>query len=518
MGLNKIRLGVILPDTTVPLWVFRMLEKIKGSSYAEVVTLAFAADAKQPDPLYERYFKLDQRFYKPYPSPWEGRDVRQILQNTQRFGESLHDFVTRFRSMRLDVVLNLSLDSLPGSVSDAARFGIWSLRCNDLRIATGTDFGWLELLNDEPLLHCAVEAQRGDVVQAVAWSVIAAHPYSFTHNQKSVLWRLTALVPRVLRDLQAKGDSELFAKAEPLHAAVGLIHPTTSQIATLARKQALRTFEVKRWRRWFPHRWALMTGERPEGEELTFKGLSLKVPPRGVFRADPFLMQRQGKSYVFFEEYLYKDQRGRIAFSEIQKDGSIGKSQVALDRPYHLSYPFLFEHRGEFYMIPETAQNRSIEVYRCKSFPGEWAYYKTIMHDVRAVDATLFEHLGVWWMFVNMAGEGGSTWDELHLFYSDDPVSDQWTPHPMNPVISDVRSARPAGRLFRRDGLLLRPSQDSSIRYGYALNLNRITKLTKTEYEEELLDRLEPPSSGKIMAVHTFNSLNDLTVIDVVMK
>jgi len=169
-------------------------------------------------------------------------------------------------------------------------------------------------------------------------------------------------------------------------------------------------------------------------------------------------------------------------------------------------------------MIPETAQNRTIEIYRCARFPDQWEFHKTLVKDVRAVDATLVEHSALWWMFVNLAGEGGSTWDELHLFYSDDPLSDRWTPHPLNPVVSDVRSARPAGRLFRRDGLLLRPSQDSSIRYGYALNLNRITKLTRNEYQEELLERLEPPKNGNILAVHTFNFWNELTVIDVLLK
>jgi hypothetical protein len=85
-------------------------------------------------------------------------------------------------------------------------------------------------------------------------------------------------------------------------------------------------------------------------------------------------------------------------------------------------------------------------------------------------------------------------------------------------VVSDVRSARPAGRLFRRDGLLLRPSQDSSIRYGYALNLNHITKLTKYEYEEKLLERLVPPSNGKFLATHTYNFRDDLAVLDVLLK
>jgi hypothetical protein len=169
-------------------------------------------------------------------------------------------------------------------------------------------------------------------------------------------------------------------------------------------------------------------------------------------------------------------------------------------------------------MIPETAQQRAIDMYRCTRFPDQWVYHKTIMRNLRAVDATLIEYAGLWWMFVNIAGEGGSTWDELHLFYANDPLSDDWTPHPLNPIISDVRYARPAGHIFSRDGELIRPSQDSSLRYGYALNMNRITRLTTEEYEEELLERLEPPDDGDILAVHTHNFSGNLTVVDAMLK
>ena len=31
----------------------------------------------------------------------------------------------------------------------------------------------------------------------------------------------------------------------------------------------------------------------------------------------------------------------------------------------------------------------------------------------------------------------------------------------MNPIVSDVRSARPGGALFRRNGVLYRPGQNS---------------------------------------------------------
>jgi hypothetical protein len=201
----------------------------------------------------------------------------------------------------------------------------------------------------------------------------------------------------------------------------------------------------------------------------------------------------------------------------IDDNGEIGKPQVVLERPYHLSYPFIFEYRGEFYMIPETAENRAVEVYRCLRFPNQWEFHKTLIPDVQAANTTLIEYSMRWWMFASIASKGGSTQDELHLFYTDDPLSDAWTPHPMNPIVSDVRSAQPAGRIFRGDSGLMRPSRDSSLRHGYAVNLNSITKLTIHDYEEELLERIEPPNEN-ILAVHTYNRTDNLIVVDALLR
>lgn len=261
-----------------------------------------------------------------------------------------------------------------------------------------------------------------------------------------------------------------------------------------------------------------MAGIRSSEDTLSWDKLKPIVPPAGAFWADPFIVHKDTKTYIFFEEFIHRTKLGRISYVEIEQDGTISQSRAVLEKPYHLSYPFIFEYRSEFYMIPETAQHHAIDMYRCTRFPDQWEHHKTIMRDLRAVDATLIEHTGLWWMFVNIAGKGSSTWDELHLFYANDPLSDEWTPHPMNPIVSDVRSARPAGRIFSRDGELIRPSQDSSLRYGYALNMNRITKLTTNEYEEELLERLEPPEKGDILAVHTHNFSGNLTVVDAMLK
>ena len=517
--MNKLRVGVILPDHMVPAWIRHMTEAIKNSPHAEISALAFADQGGEAtvNKQYELQLNLDKKLFRPEPDPWEPSDIRKVLYNTQVLGVNLHERVSRLKAMRTDLILNLSLEELPKSLLDVARFGAWSLRCNAVRVTMGSEIGWLEILNDVPVLHCDIEIQREENTQVFGGSVIATNRSSISLNQKSFFWRASQVMPRALHQLHTKGEAEFFAKTTPASAAERAIMPTTAQSTALAQKQALQTYENKIRRRIVHQPWALMAGKISEGEKFDWGRLNLKVPPRGVFWADPFLLKKQDQSYLFFEEFSYKEQRGHISFARIDADGNMGEPQVALERPYHLSYPFLFEFRGEFYMIPETAENRAVEAYRCVRFPDQWEFYKTLMPDVRATDATLVEYSMRWWMFVNIAGKGGSTWDELHLFYSDDPLSTNWTPHQLNPVVSDVRSAHPAGRLFRRDGGLIRPSQDSSLRYGYAVNLNSITRLTVHEYEEELVERIEPPNE-EYMAVHTYNSSGDLVVVDALLK
>jgi hypothetical protein len=141
------------------------------------------------------------------------------------------------------------------------------------------------------------------------------------------------------------------------------------------------------------------------------------------------------------------------------------------------------------------------------------------MHDVDAVDPTPFFHNGRWWLFVGMAEvPGASPWDELFLFHSPELVSDQWEPHPLNPIVSDVRRARPAGRIFEYRGRLYRPSQDCSKRYGYGLRLNQITTLTPDKYAEEEVAFLEPLSERGLQGIHSISWHDDLTVIDVERK
>ena len=237
------------------------------------------------------------------------------------------------------------------------------------------------------------------------------------------------------------------------------------------------------------------------------------VPPPDRDWADPFIVERHGRRHIFFEEYPYRTGKGHIAVVEIGANGEAGPVRRALVRPYHLSYPFIFSWNGALYMLPETAQNGTVELYRCEEFPDRWSLHKVLLQGINAVDATLLREPDRWWLFVNVAEPGADPNEELHLYWSDTPLG-PWHAHAANPVISDARCARGAGPLFRRDGVLYRPSQDCSQTYGHAVSINRIDVLDTQRYEETPVGRIGPEWSHEMRCLHTFGALGRLRVVD----
>jgi hypothetical protein len=166
-------------------------------------------------------------------------------------------------------------------------------------------------------------------------------------------------------------------------------------------------------------------------------------------------------------------------------------------------------------MVPESAANKSIELYRSSSFPFEWELEKVLMTDIRAKDATIAEVNGKWWMFVSIAENAIP--DELYLFSAPSPVG-PWSPHPRNPVKSDVRGSRPAGKLFQWNGDVYRPAQDSSGRYGYAVSINKIIQLDDEHFREEEVSKILPNWRKDLIGTHTITTSDDLTVIDCLIR
>jgi hypothetical protein len=110
----------------------------------------------------------------------------------------------------------------------------------------------------------------------------------------------------------------------------------------------------------------------------------------------------EGHRWILFEERISSGP-GRIAAVEVGPSGVIGTPIPVLERPYHLSYPFIFEWDGTTYMVPETEENRTVELSRAEEFPTRWTLDRVLLAGLRAVDGTLAQIDGRWWMFVNIA-------------------------------------------------------------------------------------------------------------------
>ena len=242
------------------------------------------------------------------------------------------------------------------------------------------------------------------------------------------------------------------------------------------------------------------------------KDFHVIFPPRGRFYADPFLIERQGKTYLFFEDFDYSKNRAGISSVEL-RDKDFSQPTTVLEKPYHLSYPFLLEWEGHVYMIPETRERGTIELYRAVDFPQKWELCNILAEGVLAVDPTIFPHNGKLWLFANISVPGASTFDELHLFYADS-LEGKWTPHPKNPIVSDVRRARPAGALFFEGHKLIRPSQDCSVRYGGSLSFNEVQVLSETDYREKPYGVIRPDWFPRSVCTHTYNRTDQYEVLD----
>jgi len=243
------------------------------------------------------------------------------------------------------------------------------------------------------------------------------------------------------------------------------------------------------------------------GDRSKFNWLT---PPKGHFHADPFLVEHQGRTWMFFEDYVYSEAKAVIACQEVLLNGKVGEVRTVLKRPYHVSYPFVFRHDGSYYLIPESASNHTVELYRATDFPYQWTLEKVLFRG-KAVDTTVFIDGETFWFFTTLqapAGDGMA----LCLFYSD-RIDGEWQWHPANPISMDVRDARCGGRVFRQDGKLMRISQDCSGRYGSSFSFREIAAMTKTEYNETLLQTVEPWSKS-FCGTHTYDHCSSIEVVD----
>ena len=540
-----LRIGLLIDSFVQRSWIHQVVSEIQASDFARVVVvIKNEAPAAQPSAgrlqnywrnrdylLYALYDKIDQRRVKVSPDAFSPVDLKPLLEDVpvvsvtpemKKYSDWFpEDALKQIREFDLDVALCFGFRILKGEALKIARHGVWSFHHGDNLVNRGGPAGFWEVMEGLPVTGSVLQVltedlDNGEVIYR-SWSPTADR-FSVKANRNNLYWKTAPFVIRKLKELAdgvpvAAVDKQVYRPySKPLYRM-----PTNRELLPrlwrLGGKYVASKFEAALK----SDQWALAYRFRsgptdPNNTLYRFKNL---LPPKDRFWADPFAIKAGESYYVFIEEYPYATAKGHISVIELDRKGVVSGPRKVLEREYHLSYPFVFEWDGSYYMIPESAANKTIELYRAKSFPFVWQLEKVLMTGVRAKDATLAEIDGTWWMFVSMSEH--SIPDELYLYSAPSPLG-PWTPHRRNPVKSDVRGSRPAGGLFEWNNEVYRPAQDSSGRYGYAISINRITQLDHDQFQEETVSNILPDWSKGLVATHTISIAHDLTVVDCLIK
>lgn len=333
------------------------------------------------------------------------------------------------------------------------------------------------------------------------------HPEVITRGLDGVFSRMAGLLLRAIRHGEVAGEDKLAASA----ADVGFTQPVAFFARTLVHKASGRLKrllgDAPRW--YIAHRYG-----SPQRAELGIPWQTFTPLSDGgrCYFADPFVMMRGGVAHVFCEEVPFATGKGIISHFTIDRDGHASTPRPVLERPYHLSYPFVFERDGNTWMIPETSANRTVELYRAERFPDRWVKEAVLLEGVLADDATLVAYEGRLWLFASVRDWQASSWDALGLFHAPSLLG-PWQAHAGNPVLLDPTASRPAGALFERDGQLIRPAQDCRGGYGSGLAFAHVDRLDEADFAQTVIARTTPKTQNT-SGLHTYNRAGEVEVID----
>ncbi|MCK0147045.1 hypothetical protein MWU78_15420 [Arenibacter sp. F26102] len=526
---EKLRVAILSDNNKLYAWQQLVLENIEKSDYAQLTLSIKINDKTNPKVpwAWNILSRLDYSLFKPRPNAKLVKSSRSLFKETLEYSETSGLNLKKPNEYLVDVIINFS-DSIPDkNLISHSEYGVWDLvHSAPSNIKQGPPGAW-ELLLGLPEIGAYLKCRTHEEKQPkiLDQTFVCTDWISFSRNANSIYWHAYPMIHRNLKKLyETKELNGIDSNNYKICTSKDLSHPyfeypKTSELFWHVTKILLKKIRQLIESKIYYDQWILLFSNSANSSPYNLSQYTRIIPPKDRFWADPFLIIRNNKQYLFIEELVFKDKLGHLAVMELDDKGNYTTPKIILKKEYHLSYPFLFEDKDNLFMIPETSGNNDIQLYKCTNFPHEWKLEKTLMNNVVALDTTIYKEGDIYWMFTNLKEHKGMPSNvNLFLYYSKDLVSNKWTSHPLNPVVTDVKKARPAGQLFKEGNNLVRPSQNCSHYYGYGMNFNKITKLTELYYEEEMLHSIDPGWQKNVLCTHTFNFSKYVYISDAKIK
>lgn len=532
---KRIRFGIMCSGTIFPKWqadTIVNLLKIK-----EIVPGLLIVNKSASPKGYRKifsYLKINKLLWILYMFYIKGRlksskrvDLSKHLKHfhkiecqTVRKGKFSNYFYTddiqKIREYQLDFILRFDFGIIRGDILNAARYGIWSFHHDDEEKYRGAPPCFWEIYHDDKVT--AAVLQR--LTEKLDSGVILYKGYlktetSYVKNRDQLFFE-SSKWPSLLCIYLLNNNPDRFNNPPSLTNAPVYTVPNNWQFVIFFLKSIY--IKLKEFNKWFfyvnfwnigiayGHISSFLSDQKPEVKWFPLKS-------KKIFLADPFAVcdvENANKLHIFFEAFDFRKRKGIIQYTCFDKEFS--PPVTVIEELNHLSYPYILQNGDEVLIIPECFESKTIALYKAKSFPYEWRKNYEMIKDFKGVDNTIIQRNGKYWMFTSDKREGVPY--NLKIFFAD-TLNGKWNPHPNNPVKSDIRSSRSAGTPFEYNSSLYRPSMDNSEMNEGRIVINKITKLTTTEYEEVSVKTVYPYKDSFFSdKIHTICSSGEYTIID----
>lgn len=418
---------------------------------------------------------------------------------------------------QLDFILRFGFNILRGDILHAAKYGIWSFHHGDEQQFRGGPPGFWEIYKKVPVTGAILQrlTTRLDagVVMRKGYFKTIRHSWS---GQIDQLFLETAHWPlQIAREITCHEPDSLYGAPSNTNA------PVYKSPHNAAMVRFLWTLLAARFRfHWNSivkaEKWNIGIIKEPVCKLLNYDTLP---PPRWIgpvrshgYAADPFAIAGNDMLRIFFEAYDYRKASGTIDMIALDLlDDKASGPVTSIEKTFHLAYPFVFRHNGTWYCIPESAENRSVDLYRWEEEEQRMVFVRTLIPGIDAVDVTLIEYQRLWWLLFTR-----KHLSDTHLFAAfSEKLYGPYTFHQNNPVKTDIRGSRPAGTPFYCNGTLYRPAQDCSRTYGGEIVIQKVKSLSPESFSEESCKVIHPFKHGPYPSgIHTIAEAGGYTLVD----
>ena len=235
------------------------------------------------------------------------------------------------------------------------------------------------------------------------------------------------------------------------------------------------------------------------------------------FLADPFLIKHNKKAYCFAEEYDHVKKKGHIVCINLNKQEP--NKKIVLCENFHLSFPYIFKFKNNFFMCPDSSDISEIRLYKSTNFPLKWKFFKTIKKNINSVDNIIFKKNNLWWLFTNIDRSNSQDFShDLSIFFSKEgPLTDKWKNHPQNPIKINSIDSRNAGIIFEKNKIIRVSQEQGFDNYGENINFHEIKLLNKKMYDEKKIKNKNYKKIKKILNnsdIHHFSKIHNRIIVD----